>query len=528
MAPVEHRKDACVNDAQGEMNSRSLASHMPRSQLAAPPLNCRSRQPAAALGIYSAGMLQGEHFDADAQAAERRMTEKRTQAADGAFGAGRKTAGRAASFSRQRARPSNLRAGLLCLQAHPPRQRACSLWLRACLSRLRGPHSRARATLPLTLAPAKLKRAPRRRRFAIAAVVMLAAFAQTGCIAQRIFEMMAFAPAARLSADADPCARYARAGRSCPPMREVFFPSLDPQVTLQGLFVQHRAPTRESTAAAAPVAVAQELARRDPQGRAARGGDDSSASHAGDDGLAPRALPDGLPGQAGGAPADAPLANPPPASPPAGLPAGPRRAAAGDDRLIVYFHGNGGHIYGRIPQLLVMSEIANVFIFSYRGYGKSAGEPTEAGVYQDARAALRYARDTLGFAPAQTVLYGRSLGAAVAVEVARDRAHAALILISPFLSGRAMADHRGLGWVPGLGRPFDSAGKLDALALPVLIVHGTHDWIVPFEQGRALYDLYSGRKDFKAVAGAGHNDLAAVAGDAYWAWIAQAALGVSR
>ncbi len=190
------------------------------------------------------------------------------------------------------------------------------------------------------------------------------------------------------------------------------------------------------------------------------------------------------------------------------------------DKVIVYFHGNGWHLYIRVPAGIKLSEAGNVFILSYRGYGKSEGEPSENGVYEDAEAALRYVREELQFEPADTYIYGRSLGAAIAVEVAQRQDYAGLILVAPFLSGEAMAEKVGLGWLPGLEQPFHSVDKVRNIASPALFIHGTHDRVVPFEQGRALYEAYlSPNKTFKTIEGAGHHWMWRSAGDEYWEWI---------
>ena len=193
-------------------------------------------------------------------------------------------------------------------------------------------------------------------------------------------------------------------------------------------------------------------------------------------------------------------------------------------KLIVYFHGNGGHIYYRLSHNLKLSEMANVLVVSYRGYSKSSGVPSESGVYEDASAALKYAAEQLAFATTQTYLYGRSLGAAVAIaglsNEARRDAYGGLILVSPFYSGRRMAEEKGLGWVPGLNNPFDSASKILNLKVPVLFIHGTEDRIVSFEQGYDLYRHYpQDDKVFKAIEGAGHYGLSRRVGDDYWQWI---------
>ena len=193
-------------------------------------------------------------------------------------------------------------------------------------------------------------------------------------------------------------------------------------------------------------------------------------------------------------------------------------------KLIIYFHGNGGHIYHRVSHALKLSKIANVFVMSYRGYGKSSGVPSVLGIERDAITALEYAHRQLGFATTQTYIYGRSLGSAVAIAALADRVqaheYAGVVLVSPFYSGRRMAAERGLAWVPGLGNPLNSAFKVRYLKMPALFIHGTEDRIIPFEQGHDLYQLYpADKKTFKAVRGIGHNGLSRAVGDAYWKWI---------
>ena len=191
-------------------------------------------------------------------------------------------------------------------------------------------------------------------------------------------------------------------------------------------------------------------------------------------------------------------------------------------KLVVYFHGNGGHIYYRLSHNLKLSEFANVLVVSYRGYSKSSGTPSELGVYEDATATLKYASEQLGFASTQTYIYGRSLGAAVAIAglaSMEDRdAYPGLILVSPFYSGRRMAESKGLGWVPGLTNPFDSASKMRRIKVATLFIHGTEDRIIPFAQGYDLYQDYpQEHKIFKAVEGGSHHGLSRTAD--YWQWI---------
>ena len=193
-------------------------------------------------------------------------------------------------------------------------------------------------------------------------------------------------------------------------------------------------------------------------------------------------------------------------------------------KLIVYFHGNGAHIYLRLRHSLRLAELANVFIVSYRGYSKSTGEPSEAGVYEDAIATLEYASEELGFATTQTYIFGRSLGGAVAIgaldSLVSDNDYGGLILVSPFYSGLRMAEDKGLGWVPGLNNPFDSASKVRNFSMPLLVIHGTEDSIIPFEHGYDLYRQYPIEdKVFRTVHGVGHHGISRIAGENYWRWI---------
>ena len=193
------------------------------------------------------------------------------------------------------------------------------------------------------------------------------------------------------------------------------------------------------------------------------------------------------------------------------------------NRIVVFFHGNAGNAYGRLQDVLELSEAtaSSVLLLSYRGYGLSEGAPDEHGVYLDGAAALRYARNVLGYSEAQIFLLGRSLGSAVAVHIAQDRNLAGLILVSPFASGRAMARDMGLGWLAWIaGRPFDSIEKIKKIHAPLLVIHGDAAGIIPIGQGRQLFAACpSVQKQFVVVPGAGHNDITAVAGPDYWAWM---------
>jgi uncharacterized protein len=186
---------------------------------------------------------------------------------------------------------------------------------------------------------------------------------------------------------------------------------------------------------------------------------------------------------------------------------------------LLWSHGNAGNISHRLGNLRLMADElgVGVFIFDYRGYGRSGGVPSEAGLVKDALAARR-ALLREGVRPEDLVYFGRSLGAAVALELALAHPPAGLILESPFTSVRDMANRV----LPGAGYLFatrwDSAEKIPRLRAPLLVLHGDADEVVPFAQGQALFAAAPDPKTFFTIRGAGHNDTH-LAGRPYWeAW----------
>ena len=194
------------------------------------------------------------------------------------------------------------------------------------------------------------------------------------------------------------------------------------------------------------------------------------------------------------------------------------------DTTLLWFHGNGGNIGYRVEELaLVHARLGvNVFIFDYRGYGKSEGSPSERGIYRDARAALAYLQTRPEFAsetgPGQIVYFGRSLGAAVAIELAADQPPAGLVLVAPFASLGEMAriayPFLPLKWL--LGNRYNSEARISQLHQPVLIMHGDQDEIVPLSQSEKLLKAANPPKSFQVLPGAGHNDTYSAAGNIYW------------
>lgn len=190
-------------------------------------------------------------------------------------------------------------------------------------------------------------------------------------------------------------------------------------------------------------------------------------------------------------------------------------ASPGASLATLFLHGNAGNLTHRAAR---MKEIAaagsSILVIDYRGYGKSEGRPSESGLYRDAEAGYLYLA-AQGFPPERILLHGESLGTAVAVELARRRPAAAVILESPFTSARDMAG-RVLPLVgPLLVWGYNTRSKIGLVRRPLLVIHGNQDEIVPFEMGRAVFEAAAGPKWFWEVAGAGHNDIVDTAGPRY-------------
>ncbi len=191
---------------------------------------------------------------------------------------------------------------------------------------------------------------------------------------------------------------------------------------------------------------------------------------------------------------------------------------AGARATLLFFHGNAGNIGDRVENLKLLHELGlRVLIFDYRGYGLSEGTPSEQGLYQDARAAFDYLRSRNDVDPDRIALFGRSLGGAVAVDLATRVPCWRLILESTFTSLSDMA--RQVLPLPLIHRlvteRFDSLGKIGGVRVPLLQFHGTQDLTVPFELGRRLFEAAAGPKEFVPIPGAGHTDTYLVGGTMY-------------
>ena len=188
--------------------------------------------------------------------------------------------------------------------------------------------------------------------------------------------------------------------------------------------------------------------------------------------------------------------------------------------VLLWFHGNAENIGYGLDHLRALAKIGvNILAVDYRGYGKSEGKPDEAGVYQDADAAYDYLIKQRHFRAEDIIIYGHSLGGAVAVNLASRRPCGGLIVQSSFTNARAMA--RRMFAIPLIAyvvkSRFDSLQKIREVHAPILIVHGTRDEVVPFRMGQQLFAAAPEPKRFYPIEGAGHNNLMEVGGERYLA-----------
>ena len=187
---------------------------------------------------------------------------------------------------------------------------------------------------------------------------------------------------------------------------------------------------------------------------------------------------------------------------------------------LVWFHGNAGNISDRLLNIKLLHDRieTNIFIFDYRGYGRSEGTASEKGTYLDGEAAIKYllGRDDAGVR--RLILFGRSLGAAVAAEMAIRFNSLGLILESPFVSIREMAraifPSLPIAWL--LRTRYDTMEKVRLIKTPILVLHGDRDATVPFAQGKKVFEIASEPKRFHRIVGASHNDTFVVGGEEYY------------
>lgn len=191
------------------------------------------------------------------------------------------------------------------------------------------------------------------------------------------------------------------------------------------------------------------------------------------------------------------------------LPADPARAAEpGRGYTLLFFHGNAGNISHRLASLQIFNSLGlSVLIFDYRGFGKSGGSPSVNGTAIDALAAWNWLLEKKQLRPEQIILFGRSLGGAVAASLAEKTEPAGLIMESSFTTlydvGKHLFPLLPVSWF--LPQDYDSIARLKNKTIPLLVVHSKEDELIPYALGRKIFDAYTGPKSFLEISGS-HNE----------------------
>lgn len=185
--------------------------------------------------------------------------------------------------------------------------------------------------------------------------------------------------------------------------------------------------------------------------------------------------------------------------------------------VVLFCHGNAGNMSHRLDSIRIFHTLGlNVLIFDYRGYGKSEGSPDEEGTYRDAEAAWDYLVNVTGVKPEKIVLFGRSLGSAIAAETALRRQGGALIMESGFTSvpdlGKKLFPHLPVRLISRYR--YATINKVGRIKIPKLFIHSPEDEIIPYDQGLKLFEKASEPKEFLAIAG-GHNEGFLLSGEVY-------------
>ncbi len=189
---------------------------------------------------------------------------------------------------------------------------------------------------------------------------------------------------------------------------------------------------------------------------------------------------------------------------------------------VLFFHGNAGNVSRGEKRMRLLREMGfNALAIDYRGYGISTGKiKSEKDIYEDARASYEYLQKTLQIEESQIIIWGWSLGGAVAVDLAQNKKCHALVMESTFYCLKDMAD-RTFWFMPNrftMKYHFTSGEKLSNVGCPVLFIHSPHDETVPYAQGQKLLAKHSGKKKFIEITGDHNHGLF----DSQQAFMAQA------
>jgi alpha-beta hydrolase superfamily lysophospholipase len=186
---------------------------------------------------------------------------------------------------------------------------------------------------------------------------------------------------------------------------------------------------------------------------------------------------------------------------------------------VVYWHGNGGNLSLWLDvAAAVHRQGLTVLVFDYRGYGRSTGSPTEQGVYRDTDAVLARFWNARHRADRPVIYWGRSLGGAAAAYGTRVRKPDGLILESTFPDVKSLIAGNPVLWFFGLFATyrFATAEWLEGFDRPTLVMHGDRDSVIPYEQGRLLFDRITATKQFVTIADADHNVFFDAGATEYW------------
>jgi fermentation-respiration switch protein FrsA (DUF1100 family) len=178
--------------------------------------------------------------------------------------------------------------------------------------------------------------------------------------------------------------------------------------------------------------------------------------------------------------------------------------------VILYFHGNAGDLNGWKFVTEDFTALGyNILIIDYRGYGKSSGSISEQGFYADAEATHSYLLQSKHFQANQIIIYGRSIGTGVAVELASRHGARALVLESPYTSLGSLANEKLPFFFPSLYLRFNfnNLKKIGNITCPVVLVHGTKDELIPAAHSQKLMKAITSEKKLFLIEGGGHNDL---------------------
>ncbi len=177
---------------------------------------------------------------------------------------------------------------------------------------------------------------------------------------------------------------------------------------------------------------------------------------------------------------------------------------------LLYCHGNAGNLSHRGRSIVKIRDLlqVSVLIFDYPGYGKSEGRPNEQACYQAADAAYHWLVEEKKADPKQILFYGGSLGGGVAVDLAARKPHRGMVLAKTFTTmpdtAASLYPWLPVRWV--MSNRFDNLTKIKQIKQPVFIGHGTADTLIPFAQGKALFEAANQPKEFFVLQGADHND----------------------